>query len=146
MKAINSPTKIIFLGKHTLFLAMVAPDASNLRISEGFPDPPKGDLAYDTDLNVWKTGDAILPDGPWAILGFSDHLPDEHLKELLPNTFQPRRQSEFNDIMEANKVYHRNPYREKPLRLNNHDDYIKYTSWQEAEANTGNWIALKLEK
>ena len=147
-----SKIEIIQIGQTTFLAILVAPDASNFRISKGYPDPPAGDLAYDTDLNIWNTGNAILPNGDYTILGIATALSQDQLEMLLPDTFPQRRYSHFQEILKAYKCYSENPYGEdKPAISHSHGDigfstalfegYVK--RWEEAQALTGSWLILQ---
>ena len=61
-----------------LIAVKVAPDASNYRFGHevfGTILYPK-DLCYDTECNIWKVGDEILPELKYKILGevTKDHI------------------------------------------------------------------------
>lgn len=144
--------KTIQTGEITFLAVLVAPDASNFRISKGFPDPPAKDLAYDTKLNVWQTGNAILPPGNWKPLEIASALCEQHLEMLLPGTFAQRRYSHFQDILKAHKCFSQNPYgKSQPLEiLHSQGDtgfsltlFERYVEkWKQAQANTGNWLIV----
>lgn len=105
-----------------------------------FRHQEKGQLRKFSNLNI--------PEGNWQILGFSDQLREEQCAELFPHSVLTKMHDLYRTVLdkflEANGVYSKNPYGEKPV---NKDFYWGYLSdleqWQEAEANTGSWIILK---
>lgn len=150
-----------------LLAVKVAPDATNFRIANGFPDPPKGDLAYDTKLNVWQTGDAILPEGNWKLLGKATEIPEEvwqgivgtvkphaairtyYLSYANKAPFYKTATEAAMSFLEANEVYSVNPYGfpgcECPSNANK-DVTDKCESdnarWSKAQENTGTWLII----
>ena len=139
--------------KGTILFIKVAPDASNFRISKGFPDTPKGDLSYDTKENVWQTGDAIIDEG-FNLIGLTSEFTEEQASKMVDNLdgyglfFKDANgrsghrlaQSAFKSLMQHLQVYEVNPHDEDKLVmtfLNNHKN-----RWEYAQERTGKWVVL----
>lgn len=89
--------------KGTVLFVMVAPDASNFRISKGFPDPPKGDLAYDTKENVWQTGDVIIPIG-FKFIGLTSEVTEEQLACVFDEVVAIQSWDDYSDSPNVDKI------------------------------------------
>ena len=152
------------IGEHELVFVKVSPDARDFRISKGFPDPPLGDLVYTTDLNVWHTGDEILPEGEWEILGDPFELSEAIYDFLMPglifghtkihksyedNTPVDTAKESFESLLYLLKVFKEHPLEDPGLTMKQGDGSVYYTASDEdfaeyafLEERVGNWVLL----